>query len=155
MAKKKAPWPNSFTMEFYQATWSFMGNDLLDLVEESRCSKRMHQGLNPTFLALIPKSGCSDEPQGFRPISLCNVVYKILATIIVNRLKPILPDLIAPEQTGFFKGRQITDGIIVAQEVIHSLKSSHSPGMLIKLDLAKVFDRLLELSGGYPKSLSF
>lgn len=114
MAKNKAPGPDGFTIEFYQANWSFMGNDLLDLVEESRCSKRMHQGLNATFLALIPKPGCSDEPQGFKPISLCNVVYKILATIMVNRLKPILSDLIAPKQTSFVKGWKITDGIIVA-----------------------------------------
>eukprot|EP00253_Pinus_taeda_P003198 PITA_03198 len=104
MPKNKAPGPDGFTIEFYQAAWSFMGKDLLDLVEESRCSKRMHQGLNATFLTLIPKNGCSDEPQGFRPISLCNVVYKILARVIVNRLKPILSDLIAQEQTGFIKG---------------------------------------------------
>eukprot|EP00253_Pinus_taeda_P015313 PITA_15313 len=142
MAKNKAPGLDGFTIEFYQAAWSFMGNDLLDLVEELRCTKRMHQGLNATFLALIPKNGNLDDPQGFRPISLCNVVYKILATILVNRLKPILPDLIAQEQTGFVKGKQITDGIIVAQEVIHSLKNTRNLGMLIKLDLAKVYDHL-------------
>jgi len=105
MVKNKAPGPDGFTIEFYQAAWSFMGNDLLDLVEESRCTKHMHQGLNATFLALIPNTGNLDEPQGFRPISLCNVVYKILATIMVNRLEPILPDLIAQEQTSFVKGR--------------------------------------------------
>lgn len=124
MAKNKAPGLDVFTIEFYQEAWSFMGNDLLDLVEESRCTKNMHEGLNATFLALIPKNGTSDEPQGFKPISLCNVVYKILATIMVNKLKPILPDLIAQEQIGFVKAWQIIDGIIVAQEVIHSLKNS-------------------------------
>eukprot|EP00253_Pinus_taeda_P009744 PITA_09744 len=130
MPKNKAPGPDGFTIEFYHTAWSFMGNDLLDIVEESRCSKRMHQGLNATFLALIPKTGCSEEPQGFRPISLCNVVYKIITIVMVNRLKLILPDLIAPEETGFVKGQQITDGIIVAQEVIHSLKNSHTPVLL-------------------------
>ena len=142
MAKNKALGPNGFTIEFYQAALSFMGNDLLDIVEESRCTKCMHQGLNATFLALIPKTGNSDKLQGFKPISLCNVVYKILATIMVNRLKPILPDLIAQEQTGFVKGQQITDGIIVAQEVIHSLKNVSNQGMIIKLDLEKAYDHL-------------
>lgn len=61
---------------------------------------------------------------------------------MVNMVKPILPNLIAPQQTSFDKGRQITDGIIVVQDVIHSLKISRAPGMLIKLDLAKAFDRL-------------
>lgn len=50
--------------------------------------------MNTTFLALILKNDSSEEPQGFRPISLCNVVYKILASIMVNRLKLILPELI-------------------------------------------------------------
>jgi len=103
MSKNKALGPDGFTIEFYQVTWSFVGKDLLDLVEESRCSKRMHQGLNATFLALIPKNGCSDEPQGFRPISLCNVVYKILATIMVNRLKLILLDLIGQSKLALSK----------------------------------------------------
>lgn len=104
----------------------------------------------------LPGSDPEEWLQGFRPISLCNFVYKILATIIVNRLKSILPDLIAQEQTGFVKGRQITDGIIMAQEVIHSLKSSRVPGMLIKLDLAKAFDRLSwNYLAGIPKTSGF
>lgn len=69
---------------------------------------------------------------------------------MVNRLKLILPDHISPKKTCFFKGCQITDGIIVAQEVIHSLKISRTPGMLIKLDLAKAFDRL---SWGYLEGI--
>jgi len=98
MAKNKAPRPDGFTIEFYQASWSFMSQDLADLMEESRCMKRMNPALNATFLALIPKMENTEEPQGFKPISLCNVVYKILATIMVNTLKPILPDLIAEEK---------------------------------------------------------
>ena len=114
----------------------------MELMEESRYMKCMHPALNATFLALITKMENSEEPQGFRPIALCNVVYKIMATIMVNRLKPIFPDLIAQEQTGFVKGRQIMDGIVVAQDVIHSLKNSKNKIMLIKLDLAKDYDRL-------------
>lgn len=85
MAKNKAPGLDEFIIEFYQASWSFMSQDLVELVEESRCTKHMPLALNATFFALIPKTENSEEPQGFRPIALCNVVYKILATIMVNR----------------------------------------------------------------------
>lgn len=61
---------------------------------------------------------------------------------MVKRLQPILPKLIAKEQIGFVKGRQIVDGIIVTQAAIHSLKRSRNKGMMIKLDLAKAYDKL-------------
>jgi len=61
---------------------------------------------------------------------------------MVNQLKPILLRLISQEQTRFVKGRQIKNDIVVAQEAIHSLKNSKTKGMLIKLDLAKAYDRI-------------
>ena len=61
---------------------------------------------------------------------------------MVKRLKPILPSIISPEQTRIIRGRQILDGIFTAQESIHSLHTLNAKGMLIKLDLAKAYDRL-------------
>ena len=61
---------------------------------------------------------------------------------MVNILKSILPELISEEQIGFVKGRQIVDGITIAQEAIHSLKNSWHKGMKTKLDLAKAYDKL-------------
>jgi len=75
-------------------------------------------------------------------ISLCNVIYKIITKVIANRLKPLLPSLISPEQSSFVEDRQILDGIITTHEVIHSLKASSSPCMIIKLDMEKSFDKV-------------
>jgi len=61
---------------------------------------------------------------------------------MVKRLNPLFPSFISPEQTGFVQGRQILDGIITSQEVIHSLKHLKAKGMLIKVDLSKAYDRL-------------
>ena len=67
--------------------------------------------------------------------ALCSVIYKIISKVIANPLKPLLPKLIFPKQSGFVEGRKILDGVILVHEVIHSLKSTRQPGMLIKLDI--------------------
>eukprot|EP00253_Pinus_taeda_P029050 PITA_29050 len=77
-------------------------------------------------------------PDGFRPIALCNVVYKIISKVIANRLKPLLPALISEE----VEGRQILNNIIQAHEVVHSLKRKKQAGMIIQLNLAKAYKKL-------------
>lgn len=76
----------------------------------------------------------------FRPISLCNTVYKIISKILVNCLRPLLPDVISPFQIGFVKGRKATDNYQIANEVSHSFRSRRGKGA--KLDIEKAYDRL-------------
>ena len=84
----------------------------------------------------------ADHPDKFRPIDLCNLVYKIISKVNASRLKNLLPSLIYLEQSGFVEGCQILDGVILVHEVLHSLQSSRQPGMLIKLDISKAYDKL-------------
>ena len=80
----------------------------------------------------------------FRPISLCNVSFKIITKLLVNRIKPLMPTLIGPAQTSFVPGRHITDNIVLAQEVIHTMKTKKGKKgqMAIKIDLSKAYDML-------------
>eukprot|EP00253_Pinus_taeda_P002372 PITA_02372 len=142
MKKGTAPGPDGFTVDFYQAGWHFLGKEILELVEESRMNQKVWPAINSTFYALIPKGDNLEDANGSRPIALCNVIYKIITSMIAKRLKPLLDKLISAEQTGFVEGRQILDGLVVTQEVIHSLKVKKQKGMMIKLDLSKVYDRL-------------
>jgi len=102
----------------------------------------MYPALNATFIALIPKSEESSSPDKYKPIALCNIIYKIVSKVIALRLKPMLPLIISPEQSRYVEGRQITDGIILTHEIIHSLKQTKKPGMLLKIDLSKAFDSI-------------
>jgi hypothetical protein len=141
MPPGKAPGPDGFTTDFFHHCWDIIGNDVWEVIEESRSSGQVLQAFNATFLTLIPKEERVTNPKQFRPIALCNVIYKIITKVIANRLKPILPFVISKEQAGYVEGRQIMDSVILANEVVSSLKSTKTPGMLIKLDLSKAFDK--------------
>lgn len=79
------------------------------------------------------------------PISLCNVIYKIVAKVITNRLKRILPKIISPTQSAFVLGRLISDNTLVAAEIAHSMhkrKFGWNGIMALKLDISKAYDHL-------------
>lgn len=98
--------------------------------------------MNSTFLVLIPKKEGTNQLDFFRPISLCNVVYKIVTKLIAKRLKLWLLNLILDEQGGFVASRQILDGVVIYFEAIHSMAVSKDISMFINLDMAKAYDRI-------------
>ena len=105
MALGKARGPDGFTSIFFHYFWDLVNEEVLEIVEESRIKKGFLKAFNATFLTLIPGEVGVDSPDKFRPIALCNVIYKIISRVIANRLKPLLPKLISPEQSGFVEGR--------------------------------------------------
>eukprot|EP00253_Pinus_taeda_P022901 PITA_22901 len=142
MPNEKEPGPDGFTINFYKACWNIVKHDIWEIVEDSRRSKTILKSLNSTFIALVPKVEEANTPEKFRPIALCNVIYKIISKVIANRLKMILPGIISQEQSGYVEGRQILDNILLAQEMIHSLHSRKEAGMLMQLDLSKAYDKV-------------
>jgi hypothetical protein len=120
MNPDKAPGPDGFTARFYQQCWNIIKKDLTKMIQKSQQTSKLGGSTNSSFLALISKEKGVISFNRFRPISLCNTSYKILAKVIANHLKALLP-LIVPENQGdFVKGRHIVDNIILVQEAIHS-----------------------------------
>ena len=137
-----SPGLDGWPMEFYLNYFDLLGPDLLTAIDSTRISGFIPPSLNSTFLALIPKN---DKPRtfaDFRPISLCNLLYKLTAKVIAGRLKPFLDSGISQEQFGFLKDRQISEPIGIVQEVLHSIKSRNLCAFVLKLDLSKAFDRV-------------
>jgi hypothetical protein len=116
--------------------------EVWEIIEDSRSSIQVLSSLNSMFLTLIPKEEKVNHPKQFLPICLCNSIYKLLTKVIARGLKPILPFIISPEQSGYVEGRKTLDIFILSHEVIHSLQKTRTPGILLKPDLSKDFDKL-------------
>ena len=78
--------------------------------------------INHTFITLIPKVKSPERISEFRPISLCNVIYKLVSKVLANRLQWLLPDIILENQSAFQAGRLISDNILMAYETLHYMK---------------------------------
>eukprot|EP00253_Pinus_taeda_P033452 PITA_33452 len=142
MAKDKSPGPDGWTIELFLFFFDLIGSEITDVVEESRQKGEVYNPFNSTFLALIPKKDDPENFEDFRPISLCNCIYKIIAKVIAIRIVPILSRNISMEQFGFLNGRQIHKAIGVAQEVLHSVRQKKKKGVVLKIDLSKAYDRI-------------
>lgn len=94
---EKAPGPDGFQAFFFQFFWDVLGEELLAVVEESRFRGFVLKEFNCTLVVLIPKKAKPEGMEEFRPISLCNTIYKIITKIAANRLKLILGKLITCE----------------------------------------------------------
>lgn len=140
----KAPRIDRLHAQFYQSQWSVVGESLVLMVQKRFLTGEVEAFLNKTLIVLIPKVLGSEVVSHFRPINLCTVPYKVLTKVIVNRLKPLMPQLVAKNQTSFVGGRHIMDNVVVAQEVIHStkIKKGKKGWMAIKIDMEKAYDRL-------------
>eukprot|EP00253_Pinus_taeda_P004744 PITA_04744 len=142
MQNRKAPGLDGFNVDFFKACWSIVKQDILNVVEDSRNNRTILKAFNTAFISLIPKQDNAMTADRFRPIALCNVVYKIISKVIANKLQPLLPTLVSREQMGYVEGRQILNNIIQAHEVVHSLTSKRQAGMIMQLDLEKAYDKL-------------
>ncbi|GMJ08752.1 hypothetical protein HRI_004544400 [Hibiscus trionum] len=144
MHPSKSPGVDGFHASFYQRNWDIVGKVVCNTIQCIFASGVVDPELNKTLLVLIPKVEVPETIAQFRPIGLCTVMYKILSKIVVNRLKPYLPGWVSENQTSFVPGRSIIDNVIVAQEIIHSMRSKKGKAgwFAIKVDLEKAYDRL-------------
>ena len=102
-------------------------------------------GLFLVSSVLISKVNRPQRVIEYRPISLCNMVYKMAAKTLANKLKKILPAIISDTQSAFVNGRLITNNILVAFETMHHIsqrKTRQKGEMALKLDMSKVYDKV-------------
>lgn len=145
MGQTKAPGPDGLPAGFFQKHWNSVKASVIYTCLHILNGNGSVASLNHTHIVLIPKIPKPQRVTDFRPISLCNVIYRIVAKVIANRLKNVLNHVISPFQSAFIPNRLITDNIIVGYECLHKLwhgKGKKHGWAALKLDISKAYDRV-------------
>ena len=140
-----APGPDSMPPLFYQSFWSLIDVDICSAVLDFLNNCKIPLEINSTNITLIPKFKSPELITDFKPISLCNVVYKIVSKVLANRFRDVLPSIISENQSAFQAGRVIIDNILMAFETLHYMKhhqNGKSGFMALKLDMSKAYNRV-------------
>ena len=130
---------------FFQKYWNIVGNDVIESILSVLNSGHMLRKMNFTHIALIPKKNDPLLMADYRPISLTNIVSRILSKVMANRLKRVLPNVISEAQSAFVPNRLITDNTTVAYELLHRMRNKRRGKvgqMAVKLDVSKAYDRV-------------
>ncbi|XP_073033924.1 uncharacterized protein [Primulina eburnea] len=135
--------PDGFSSAFFQHCWEIVHQDVFGAVLDFFQGSPMPQGFTATTITLIPKFEGARAWSDFRPISLCNVTNKIISKLLYSRLRDVVERLVSPNQSGFVPGWMISDNIILAQELTHSITLPPRGGnVILKLYMAKAYDRV-------------
>ncbi|XP_057246754.1 uncharacterized protein LOC130589505 [Beta vulgaris subsp. vulgaris] len=141
----KSPGLDGSTAEFFKLHWGSLGNEVFQAVNHFFTTGFILHEWNQTLLVLLPKGQNPEEVTQFRPISLCNTIYKCVSKCLVNRVRPLLSDLITEYQSAFIPGRHMDDNILISHELIHVL-NKHRRGNVhlaaLKIDMNKAYDRV-------------
>jgi hypothetical protein len=140
----KAPGPDGMPAIFYKTFWDVVGDQVKNEVLQVLNGGPVPVEWNNTNMVLIPKIKNPQCIKDLRPISLCNVIYKIVSKVLTNRLKVFIGDIISQNQSAFIPGRLITDNVLVAYEMTHFIKHKRNGDgyMAVKLDMSKAYDRV-------------
>jgi hypothetical protein len=145
MHPDKSPGPDGFNPAFFQNFWHLCGDDVFMAAKDWLQRGYFPSSLNETNICLIPKCDSPKSMKEFRPISLCNVLYKVVSKLLANRLKKVIHKCISEEQSAFVEGRSITDNALIAIEIIHALKRRTrgvKGELALKIDISKAYDKV-------------
>ena len=140
MSNNKAPGGDGLSPEFYKCFWPDLKNLLIDSLNEGYYKGELSQSQRQGILTLLFKKGDRKLLDNWRPISLLNTDYKILARVLSQRLQKVIQKLVSLDQTGYIKGRSAADNLRLVQDVIDYCNIMEEQGLILFLDFKQAFD---------------
>ena len=132
--------PDGITFGFVKEFWELLKDDFMRFIVKFHRNGKLLKGVNSTFIALISKVTSPQRLNDFRPISLVGSMYKVLAKVLANRLREVISSVVSESQSAFVKGKQILDGILIANEVVDEAKRLKKELLMFKVDFEKAYD---------------
>ncbi|XP_020684353.2 uncharacterized protein LOC110100971 [Dendrobium catenatum] len=139
-----SPGKDGITYSFMKAYWNIIKEDFWNALKHFLSNGILNEDWKKTLIVHIPKVSNPILPSNYRPISLCNSVYKVAARVLLNRLSEVIPKLITREQAAFIRGRSLSDHVLIAQEVFYKFRiSKANKGMVsFKIDMEQAYDSI-------------
>jgi hypothetical protein len=138
----KSPGLDGIPAEFYRTFWYLIGNLVCDSYNESFIVGKLSDSQNTVILSLIFKKNDRLLLKNYRPISLSNCDYKIMAIVLAKRLQKVIGNIISCDQNGYIKGRFIGNNIRLVEDLIEYIEQNNLNGMVLLLDFEKAFDSI-------------
>ena len=144
MKNGSSPGSDGLTLEFFKVFWNKIKAPLIRSFNDSFNKGEMSYTQRQGIIILLHKGKdlSRDHLNNWRPITLSNTDYKILAKILAGRLCEVIPKLIHSDQVGYLKGRSISTILRTIDDVIEYLNQTNKAGYLLALDYSKAFDSI-------------
>ncbi|CAI5990851.1 unnamed protein product [Closterium sp. NIES-65] len=140
LADGKSPGKDGLPKELFEKHWDVLGKEFLHMAQSFAASASIPASIKEAVTILLHKKGEKENQDTYRPITLLNFTYKVLAWVVANRMKPHLHKVISAEQYGFIPGRRISDAIGVVADVIEAAKKGNEDWYMLLVDFRKAFD---------------
>ncbi|GJT87061.1 cysteine-rich receptor-like protein kinase [Tanacetum coccineum] len=139
-SSSKSPGPDGLNFKFIKRYWAIIRFEFFNFIKYFEKFGCLARGCNASFIVLIQENSDPVDLGDYRPISLIGCMYKVLSKLLSRRLCKVIHKLIRPNQTAFLSGRQILDGILIANEIVNYAKKEKLKLLLFKVDFEKAFD---------------
>ncbi|CAI5474483.1 unnamed protein product [Closterium sp. Yama58-4] len=140
LPRGKAPGADGLPKELLEDNWDLLGESVMAFMQEFEKTAVLPSSASTTVTILLHKKGERSDLGNYRPITLLSAIYKIVAKLLTNRMKKVLPQVISENQFSFIPGRRLADAVKVVADTIDAAVIGKEDWYLLMVDFQKAYD---------------